>query len=999
MLYAQDKLIRGVIVDARNSPLVGVSVGVPGTTIGTISDQEGNYSLNVSEGTELTFSSIGMKPKVITIGAATVYNVTLDDDATMIDETVVIGYGSAKRLDLTGSIVRVEAKDIANRPSSNPAALLQGKVSGVQVLNTGVPGQDPEIRMRGTNSINGYRPLYVVDGFLVDNINHINPADIESMDVLKDPSSLAIFGNRGANGVIIVTSKQAKLGQTRVNINSSVGLRHIPGRIKVTDASDFKELFNEQNINQGDTPFDFSPWDADTDWQDEVVQTGFITNNNVSISGTSERNSFYMGVGYAEEEGSIKHEKFSRLTFNLSGTYKPFEFMRFGYQVNASRTLPADVKGSAISGAVRAAPVAPITTMYVDPITGEEEELYYMMPEFQAAQVSNPMHGVEVLKKHNIATNYRVGANIFGEVDFLKYFNFKATFLVDYLNNNSRSFSPMTYAHDPTLLLDERKVQLSFSEGVSQSKSVTLNTQADYILTFQNKFGDHNITATAGLTTAYTDAESIGVGRSQKMEDIVFGIPNDNRDKWWISSIGDKTMTNSGGQHRRFTMSYLFRVLYNYKDRYLLNASYRRDGSSVFRNAGKTWDNFYAFGVGWVATQEEFMKNQNVIDFLKVKGSYGVLGSQNTGSGGSYPTYPGLVQITSAVFDGREIPTYGLRYRFPPDRQLGWEKTHALEVGIETGWLGNRLSFEGVYYHKNTKDIIVMAPPFSGAQNALGNAGDILNKGFEFTLSWDDITPGGFSYGVSANLTTVKNKVKKLAYGPNWEIHSNVARTTPGYSIAHFYGYEVEGVYQNIEDIYQSPTNTLAKAQPGDLKFRDLNGDGKITPEDRTEIGKPTPDCYYGLTANLAYKGIDLGIDMMGVYGNEIYRTWDRHTYAQLNFLTDRKGRWHGEGTSNWEPILHRGRSLNVEPSNYYIEDGSYFRIRNIQLGYTFNQNVLRKLRMQTLRVYINIENPKTWKKNTGYTPEIGGSALASGFDGGTYPLPAIYTFGINITF
>lgn len=996
-IYAQTKTVTGTVTDDFDVPLIGVTVSVVNTTTGTITDVNGKYSIQAAPGQELEFSYVGMATQKIAVGAQDVINVKMTETLTLLDETVVIGYGSAKKIDLTGSIVRIDATQIANRPATNPLASLQGKVSGVQIINAGSPGQDPEIRMRGTNSINGYKPLYVVDGFFTDNINYLNPADIESMDVLKDPSSLAIFGNRGANGVIIITTKKAKKGQTIVSINSALGFRHISDRIKLTNAAQFKELYDEQGRNQGDAPFDYTPWNADTDWQDEIIQTGFITNNNISITGSSDKNRFYMGVGYTKEEGSLKYEEYSRITVNLSSDYEVNNFMRFGFQFNGSRTLPADLKS--VSGAVRAAPIAPISSMdYVNPTTGQHEFLYHAMPAFQAAQVSNPMLAVEGQKRHNLGTNYRGSGNIYGEIDFLKNFKFRATFSMDYQTNEARNYSPMVFVYNPTLPESQRKERISRSETVSQSKNTIFNTQADYILTYENKFGDHGLTATAGITTNYTDVSNLSAARSQDIEDLFFSIPNDNKDKWWISSIGDKNMTNSGSQYRRFTMSYLIRGLYNYQNKYLLNASYRRDGSSVFRGVDNTWDNFYSFGGGWVVSEEKFMQNQDFLDFLKLKGSYGVLGSQNTGGGGNYPTYPNLSITSSAVFDGREIPTWGLSYLLPTDRTLGWEKTHSWEIGIETAWLNQRLRFEPTYYNKETKDIIVLAPPISGAQNALGNAGNIQNRGFEFTLSWNDRI-NDFTYGVSANLTTLKNEVKKLAYGDKWEMFDDVCRTTPGHSIAHFYGYEVIGVYQNEEDIYQSPTNTLATASPGDLKFRDIDGDGKITQADRTQIGKPTPDAYYGFSVNMGYKGFDLSVDMMGVYGNEIYRSWDRHTYAQLNFLSDRMNRWNGEGTSNWEPILHRGRALNTMASSYYVEDASFFRIKNVQLGYTFSPSLLKKIYLKSLRIYANVDNLKTWKKNTGYVPEIGGSALKSGIDAGTYPMAAIYTFGINLTF
>ncbi|MDR1370688.1 MAG: SusC/RagA family TonB-linked outer membrane protein, partial [Dysgonamonadaceae bacterium] len=543
---------------------------------------------------------------------------------------------------------------------------------------------------------------------------------------------------------------------------------------------------------------------------------------------------------------------------------------------------------------------------------------------------------------------------------------------------------------------------LTTTESVNQSKSTQLNTQTDYILTYSNTFGDHGLTATAGLTTNYITYSAIGAGRSQNLQDIIFSIPNNDSDKWWISSLDQTAMSNSGSQYNRFMMSYLVRGLYNYKNRYLFNASYRRDGSSVFYNTGNAWDNFYSFGGGWVMSEEHFMQNQEIVNYLKFKGSWGILGSQNTG-GFNYPGYPRLVSSGSAIFGDRIVTGYGYQYNV---QDLGWEKTHSWEAGFEMNLLNNRLRIEPVYYNKTTKDIIVQLPTRNGSQNSLQNLAEIRNKGLELSGSWSDkIGDSGFRYSLGGNLTTIDNEV--VSMGDLDAIYSgtkNVARTISGYPVGYFYGYKVAGVYQNYQDIKESPQNTLAGVAPGDLKFADISGpdgipDGKITDADRTKIGNPTPDFTYGFNISLSYKNIDLNVDMMGVYGNEIFRTWDDPTYAQLNYLKDRMGHWHGEGTSNWEPILDPSHSINQINSNYFIEDGSFFRIRNVQLGYTFSPQVLKKISVKSLRLYGNIQNLKTWSKNTGYTPEIGGSAIAFGIDNGTYPLPAIYSIGLNLTF
>lgn len=987
--------IKGTVFDEFQEPLIGVNVVVKGKNTGVLTDLDGNFSVNAQKGDVLIFSYLGMNTVEKEVRNSDRIDIVLQENTVLLAETVVIGYGSAKKRDLTGSIVSVDAKEISNRSATNPAASLQGKIAGLQVINTGRPGQDPEIRIRGTNSINGHKPLYVVDGLFTDNISNINAADIERMEILKDASSLAVFGIAGANGVIIVTTKKAKAGSTNININSSVGIKHVADKIKLTNGAEFKQLYNEQLINQGAMPFDYTNWNANTDWQDAIFQDALISQNNVSISSANEKGRHYMSVGYDHEQGSIKKEKMSRVTINLKSDFDVTDKLRFGFQFNGSRVLPADAKG--VNGALRAAPIAPKYGVAVNSM-GIEERLPHIMPNFQRAQVWNPLLDVESWANHNKAANYRGAGNIYGELDFLKYFNFKATFSYDFGSYNNRQFMPMARMYNPELKGAEN---LSDREAILQAKSTDITAISDYILNFKNDFGKHSINATAGITTRYNENSGINVERSQHVDNIIFPIPDNDPDKWWISSLGNNAMKNGGNQWKKFTLSYLLRGIYSYDNKYLLNVSYRRDGSSVFRGSGKTWGNFYSFGGGWVLSQESFMENVSFINFLKLKGSWGVLGSDAVG-GRRYPTYPSLVPGPSAVFGDNIIPSYNEDYLVSQygSKQLGWEKTYSWEVGFDMTMFGERLRIEPTYYHKETRDIILLQQGQMGAQNSLVNNGTVRNRGFEIAASWrDEIGSTGVEYNLGANLTTINNKVLKIGGDKDFRQITNVSVTQAGYPIGYFYGYNVVGVYQNNEDISSSPTNTLGTVKPGDLKFEDVTKDGKITTADRTMIGDPTPDFTYGFNLGLAYKGFDLSVDMMGVYGNDIYRNWGNSQFAQYNYREANLGRWSGEGTSNWEPILDPSRSINYEASSYFIEDGSFFRIKNIQLGYSLTPSVLQKIRLKSLRFYINMDNVKTWSKNSGYTPEVGGSSVEFGVDNGTYPMPSIYSLGFNLTF
>lgn len=605
----------------------------------------------------------------------------------------------------------------------------------------------------------------------------------------------------------------------------------------------------------------------------------------------------------------------------------------------------------------------------------------------------NPMVDVDLKANTTRAENYRASGNIYGEVDFLEHFNFRAVFSMDYGSNNGRTYQPIIKVYDNTVKGNVATLGTGKTE-VSQFKENETKVQSDYVLTYTNSFGDHNLTATAGFTTYYNSLSRLDAARGQG---IGLVIP-DNPDKWFVS-IGDlATATNGSTQWERTTVSFLGRVIYNYKGKYLFNGSFRRDGSSAFSYTGNQWQNFYSAGAGWLMTEEEFMKDISWLDMLKLKGSWGTLGNQNLDT--AYPAEPLLENAFGAVFGNPSTIYPGYQLAYLPNANLRWEKVEAWEAGFESNMFRNRLHVEGVYYKKNTKDLLAKVPGLSGTIPGIGNLGQIENKGVELSATWRDQI-GDWGYNVGVNLTTIKNKVKSLVQDGYSIIAGDKSQsyTMAGYPIGFFYGYKVDGVYQSQADIDASPKNTLATVTPGDLKFADVNGDGEITPADRTLIGDPTPDVTYGISLGVSYKGWELGIDMMGQGGNQIYRTWDNYNWAQFNYMEQRLDRWHGEGTSNTQPVLNTGHAINFENSEYYVEDGSFFRIRNLQLGYTFDKALISKIGLKALKAYFNIQNLKTWKHNTGYTPEFGGSAIAFGVDNGSYPVPAIYTFGLNITF
>jgi TonB-linked SusC/RagA family outer membrane protein len=985
-LYAQERIsVSGKITDATNGqPLIGAGVLVKGTGTGTQTNIEGDFTLaNVPSNATLVVNYLGYQQLEVAVNNQSTLNIKLQANTTSLDEVVVIGYGSASRRDLTGSITTVKGAEVAERPSANPVNAIQGKVAGVQIVNNGRPGAQPDVRIRGTNTIAGVQPLYVVDGILNDNIDFLNPADIESIEILKDPSSLAIFGVRGANGVIIVSTKQGKAGQLQVNFNTTVGFKQVVDKIKLTNAAQFRELFDEQLQNQGSAPFDYTNWQGNTDWQDEIFQRGVLNYNNLSISGATDKNKFYMGLGHVMEEGVIKNEKLERITLNINDELKVSEALKFGFTFNGSKSdLP---QNRTVGGALLAAPI-------VDPYNAEFG-LYNTLPEFQRAQVWNPMIDVELRNNTVKNTAYRAVGSVYGEVNFLKNFNFRTSLFADYGFNQGRAFSPIVTVYNPDIVNAQPIDSLVRLSSVSQNQNIYTKLQSDYLLTYKNTFGDHNLTVLTGYTAYYNSYEGINVARN-----IGTNMPISNWDRFNYVSIGEAaTTTGNSSQWERANRSFLFRALYNYKNRYLLNTSFRRDGSSGFRSdRGRTWQNFVAVGGAWVLSEEAFMSNLTFLDYLKLKGSWGVLGNQNTGDQFRYPAYAEMTNANSGVFGNNVIPA--LQPRYIADPNLRWETIRSWETGVELVTLNNRLSLEGTYYDKLTKDILTVVPGISGTVPGLRNQGSVANHGWEFAATWNDNINSDWSYSISGNLTTINNKVISLV-NEGYRIVEDPSRTEAGYPIGYFYGYVSDGIYQTNEEIRLSPVNKLHEVRPGDIKYRDINGDGMIDENDRTMIGNPTPDMTYGVSLSIRYKGFDLSTDLMGVYGNEVFRNFGRGTYAQFNYPEYRMDRWNGVGTSNWEPILDTSRPNNYMISNYFIEDGSYFRIRNLQLGYNFSSNMLNNIFLKSLRVYVNAQNPVTFKRNTGYTPEFGGSATSFGVDNGSYPIPAIYTAGLNVNF
>ncbi len=994
-----DVIVRGKVLGEGGLPLSGASVQVKGTTVGTTTNGDGNFSFSVpNNNVTLVISSIGYTEQEVALAGKNEISVTLVSSTKEMDQVVVIGYGTAQKRDLTGSIVKVSGEEVADKPNVNPIASLQGKVAGLTVTPAAGIGKTPDIRIRGTNSIGdeAVRPVYVVDGILNDNIDFINPNDIESIEILKDPSSLAIFGVRGAAGAIAITTKKAKAGQVIVNLNSSIGVKQLTDKIDVlTNGDDFKALYQEENDNIGVTTpgFDFTNWNSNTDWINAVTQRGIFNNNNVSINASNEKNRFYLGLGYTNEQGIVIHEKLKKYLINLSNEYKLNKDIKVGFTFNTALTQAPNDGTNTLENARRIAPnVSAGTTPYAMNLYGTEQtyDLYSALPSIQNT-LQNPLVTRENTWDKYIGREQRFVGSLYGEVNFLKDFNFRIAVYGDQSYLESRTYTPLYGAYDPDA---GAGFLVNRFTGVSQSEQRWTKYQSDFLLNYKKKLGNHNIQGTAGWTT-YSRAYRSTSGNVQQ-RDGQPAIP-DNERFWYLNNkfTDIANATANSAQTEANTLSFLVRGIYNFANKYYLNASFRRDGSSLIYNPDYRWQNFWAIGAGWEISKESFMQDIAFIDFLKLKGSIGVLGSQNT-YGVNYPYFPTFSSGNTAVFGNQIYPAYVNDYERAPD--LRWETAHGREVGIEFGVLNNKLTGEINYYNKLTKDMLSFLQ--NGPNRTLGNFGSISNKGFEFSLNYNGTISNDLTYTVSGNLTTFKNKVEKFGtFLPASESTPN--QTQVGFPIGYFYGYVVEGVYQSYADKIGAPIVVGYEYGPGDLKYKDINGDGFINTSDRTLIGNPTPDFMYGMSVSVKYKSLDFGVDLQGSYGAEVYRVWGSSElpYSRYNYPTFKLDRWHGEGTSNWVPRLGDKFAINRLPSTFGIEDGSYLRIRNIQVGYNIPTNVLAKARIKSFRVFANVQNLKTFKRNSGYAPEFGGNPTAFGVDWGNGAIPVVYTGGININF
>ncbi|HTJ10715.1 MAG TPA: TonB-dependent receptor [Dinghuibacter sp.] len=984
-LAIQDIKVTGKVVDSSGEALPGVSVTIKGTSQGTVTDNAGSFALTAPEKATLVFSYIGYQTQEVPVNSRSVIQITLQNSGRALDQVVVIGYGTQKKRDLTGSIDVVKGAEVADKPSSNPVASLQGMVAGLTIVNSGQAGADPTVRLRGVNSTNNADPLYVVDGILQTNIDYVNPADIETIEVLKDPSSISIYGLQGGNGVIIITTKRAAKGETRINFSSITGVQKVINKIKVTDAAGFQKLYNEELTNTGAPAFDYTNYTANTNWQNILFRSAAETNNTLSISNSGDKSTTYLSLGYLNQQGVERDDQYKKYVGRLNEEIRVTKGITVGGEIAGYFFAQHPPVPGGENGALWAAPIAPVKA---------GPGLYYSMPSFQRAQVGNLQAVIDEDNGTTLNQGYRGTGDIFAQIKFLKYFTWKSTFYTDLSFNEGRSYTALPYHYidlgEGGIPTDTSYNNLAHT-SVSQNQATYKTFQQDHTLTFEKSFGDHHLTVLAGFSTLYHYSETLSGTRT----DTSLNIPNDPN-LWYLGIAQASNPGNfTGGAQEDASESIMGRVNYSFASKYLLNATFRRDGSSKFAGS-HAWGNFGSIGAGWVMTDEDFMRNVRGLDFLKLKVSYGTVG--NGLSAPNYLPYPGLSTSGVGVFGNNLYPSVSANYL--PDPKLHWEVVKGADAGFELEAMKRKLSVNVDFYDRKTNGILtqVTLPGTTGNLPYFTNLGTIDNKGVEISATWSDRIGRDFRYSIGGNFSYDKNEMTSIPPEFNFNITNGINLTQSGQSIAFFYGYKQTGIYQTTAELDKTPH--IASAQPGDIVYADVNHDGKIDQNDRTYLGTPFPKFNFGGNILVGYKSFDLSIGLQGVAGNKIYAQRRTATFAILNYETNRLAAWTGPGTTNIEPIMDNTRSNNFLFSSYWLEPGDYLRIRNLTIGYTFDVHRMNMGPVKGLRLYLSGQNIATFTKATGYSPEVPISTpTTAGIDDGVYPVPAVYSFGLNATF
>lgn len=1001
--------ISGVITDAETGdPLIGANVFIIGTSSGTITDIDGSYSITVPEGaTEIEFSYTGFASQRITIGASNIIDIKLSA-GELLEEVVVIGYGVQKKSVVTGAISQVKSDDLKDMPVTRIEQSLQGRTSGVRVTtNSGQPGAASQVRIRGTTTIGSSDPLYVVDGIIIGGgIDYLSQGDIESIEVLKDAASAAIYGARGANGVIIITTKKGKVGKPILNYNSYYGVQNPWRKLSLLNATEYATLLNEASAAAGGSIRFEDPQSLGegTDWQDAVFQEDApIQNHDVSLSVANEVSNYYVSFSYFEQEGIVASDdsRYQRMTARFNSSHKITDRLTFGNTLGYTRTKSRGVSensefGSPLSRAINIDPITPLyetreevlnSSVFQNfPVVSDENGIFGIS-ELVTSEVVNPVAALNVAQGSGYSD--KIVGSFYLDYKIAEGLNIRSTYGADLAFWGSEGFTPIHYLN---------ATNFADKTGFGLSKANGLYWSLENVLSYDKTFGDHQFQAVLGNTVINNKGEGIG--------GAVQDIPVDNIDDASLAWPNDPSLQSFNGyEYEDKGLSYFGRLNYNFRQKYLISLVMRRDGSTKFGTNNK-FGNFPSVSAGWIASEESFFPTNDVVKFLKIRGSWGVNGNDRIASDAFLATVSGNRTYTFGTGDAL---VNGVAPDAADNPDLKWEETTQVNIGLDMRLFKHwSLTFD--YFDKQTNGMLlrVGVPGLFGNGGPIANVADLENKGYEFELTYSN-NIGGLDLSLSGNLSHVKNKILFLTneadflvgqrYGPQG---LEITRTTVGLPIGYLFGYQSDGLFQNqaqIDAHINGDGNLLQpNAAPGDIKYIDFNNDGILDDEDRTIIGDPTPTWTYGFNLSLAYKGFDLLVFGQGVWGNEIYNVTRRFDLPMANYEASALGRWTGEGTSTDYPRLVMGDpngNFN-RSSDFFVQNGAFFRIKTLQLGYNIPQNVLSKVGIANAKFYVSGNNMFTFTDYKGFDPEIG---VGSGVDRGIYPQARFYLIGTNITF
>jgi TonB-dependent starch-binding outer membrane protein SusC len=980
-LFAQNATVKGKVTDAANNEtLPGVTVTVKGTTSGTQTDVNGDYSINAPSNATLVFSYIGYTSKEAPINGQTTINVTLQGQSKELAQVIVVGYGTQRKRDVTGAVGNVSGDQLAKQPVQTPTQALQGQVSGVQVIASGQPNSQPELRIRGTGSVlGGVNPLYVVDGVLTDDIRNINNADIISLDVLKDASA-AIYGVRGANGVIIITTRKGKNGPPVIRYDAYVGFSEISNKVKLANRDQYVAYLNDANPGKIASS-DKSPLTipGTTDWYGAVLRKAFQTDHNLSVSGGSDKADYFISANYLDQDGIIKTNNFQRFSLRENTDVNLSSKLKLSSQLSLSRGAERPVPlGDTYSSVYRAAPIIPSIT---------SNGLYGNTSAW--GNVANPLLVINETDNFNLSN--RVQGNLALDYKPVSFLTFHSAFNDDVIFNSQNNYQ-FAYDNTASTFTVAGGNQRNPDSNLFQQQDNSYHFTWDNTITFDKTFGGSHLNVLAGYVTEK--------GKSSFINGSRIDVPS-NPDERFLN-LGNPTLnaqSSSGGD--LFTRESLVgRISYDYKSKYLLTGSFRRDGSSRF---AQKWGNFSTIEGGWVISDEDFLKNQTTISFLKLRASYGQLGNDNILSSLYIPTADSNIPY---YFGG--TLNEGILLQQLKDTNLHWETTKQTDIGLEYGFLNNRLSGEIDYYNKKTSNALIniSIPAILGSSlpTLTTNAATLSNKGIEFSIKWRDHITKDLSYNISANLSHNTNKVIGLNGGqalPGGGVGSqgSITRTDDGQPVASFYVLKATGVFQTQAEADAAPTNTYEQNKVGGLKYADINGDGKIDANDRVFAGSYQPKYFGGVNLGLEYMHFDISANFYGNWGNKIYNgkkafRADPSDNIEASYATNRFTASH---PSNTDPEVI---TQSTPASTYFIESGDYLRLNNLTLGYTFPADMFKGVDISKFRIYVAGQNLFTAKKFSGFTPDLlSTDVLSSGIELNGYPTIRTFTFGVNLQF